>query len=48
MDELQKYRAALISIGYFYEDYTGPLTAAEIETAKRIIKEREERNQKSV
>lgn len=38
-----KYRAALISIGAMYEDYTGPLLPEWIESAKRIIKEREDR-----
>lgn len=47
MDELQAFRAALISIGYLYEDYTGPLTPEEIESAKRVIKERDERAQKA-
>lgn len=41
--ELRTYRAALVSIGYFYEDYDGPLSPEEIEVAKSIIAEREKR-----
>lgn len=37
------YRAALVSIGVLYEDYDGPLTSEMIESAKRIIAEREKR-----
>lgn len=42
-NDMQKYRAALVSIGYLYEDYDGPLSPQEIESAKRIIAEREKR-----
>lgn len=41
MDDLQKYRAALVAVGAMYEDYDGPLTEAQIEAAKRIIAEQE-------
>lgn len=41
-----KYRAALVSIGALYEDHTAPLSPEMIESAKRIIKEREDRKRK--
>lgn len=43
MDDLQKYRAALVAVGAMYEDYDGPLTEAQIEAAKRLIEERKAR-----
>lgn len=42
-DNTAIYRAALVSVGAIYEDYEGPLTDEMVESAKRILDERERR-----
>lgn len=47
-DKSLEYRAALVSVGAIYEDYNGPLTDEMVESAKRILDERDRRGVTSV
>lgn len=42
-DDDAKYRAALVGIGFIYEDYSGPLKPEWIEIAKTLIAERQDK-----
>lgn len=37
------YRAALVGVGYLYEDYDGPLSSEMIEAAEKLIEERSDK-----
>lgn len=47
MDSIHlRYKAELVAIGFLYEEHAAPLTDEQIDIAKRLIAEREQRQTK--